>query len=429
MGGKERDLRGWCNFFASCRFGVLATHPFTHPFHVHHFFSLQVALSYDIAALLIEFNADVMAVDKKGRTPLFCACAEKRTQVVQYYCENAHDHLRLVSLADHRGDSPLHAAACNGHTQVVVMLISAGMCRVVFFSFLFFKASFCWSLFLICSFNFSSCCTLLFFAAANINAKNVRGLNPLELAKHNSQAECIAILAPHTVGDVPMASPNKSNVGRRSSSNGASSSSSSSSSSNYYGAPQTPTGQQAMQQVYNEQASMDYQPHNGWGGMSERGAQAASSSPTVHFVSSSERAGYDANVDPGLARLMAAVSTPGRGNDEEEEGETSKLANVVNMGNGGKGGGGGGGTTTMDPTFLRLAAAVAGSSSPNKQTKEQRHWVACLDPASGSNYYKDIITGHTQWDPPLELVNKEWRHSGNGTWTNVKTNEISSAPF
>ena len=150
-GGRKRFAR-LVYFFASCWFSVGHS-----PIHVYHFFLLQVALSYDIAALLIEFNADVMAVDKKGRTPLFCACAEKRTQVVQYYCENAHDHLRLVSLADHRGDSPLHAAACNGHTQVVVMLISAGMCRVVFFFFRCIRF-----VFFNCSFNFSSCCTLLF---------------------------------------------------------------------------------------------------------------------------------------------------------------------------------------------------------------------------------------------------------------------------
>ena len=33
-------------------------------------------------------------------------------------------------------------------------------------------------------------------------------------------------------------------------------------------------------------------------------------------ASGSERAGYDATMDPGLARLMAAVSTPGRGQDD-----------------------------------------------------------------------------------------------------------------
>ena len=48
-----------------------------------------------------------MAVDKKGRTPLFCACAEKRDECVRYYCESAHEHLRLIDLADHRGDTNL----------------------------------------------------------------------------------------------------------------------------------------------------------------------------------------------------------------------------------------------------------------------------------------------------------------------------------
>jgi hypothetical protein len=259
---------------------------------------------------------------------------------------------------------------------------------------------------------------LFYTLAANVNSKNVRGLNPLELATHNNHSECIAILSPHT----NMPSQSSGNGGGGSGGGGG---------TKFYGGPQTPKGQQAMRQVYHEQASMDYQPHNGWGGMSERGAQSASTDHGgMQVVARSERAGYDSNVvDPGLARLMAAVSTPGRsvGEEEEEGGEAaSKLESIVSMGGG----------ETMDPTLLRLAAAVA---SPNKQrhhhhqqqqqqhSQQQRHWISCLDPASGAAYYKDIITGHTQWDPPSEVVNKEWKYNGS-VWMNVRTNVTSSTP-
>ena len=374
---------------------------------------LHVALSYEVAALLIEFSADVMAVDKKGRTPLFCACAEKRMECVQYYCEQAHDHPRLVSLADHRGDTPLHAASCNGHTRVVRMLVGA---------------------------------------AANVDAKNVRGLTPLELARHNSHPECIAVLEPHTtLSSLPSSqttsfSSNSSSVSMMLQAGGSASSSASSSASHSYsnssrGGPQTPKGQQAMRMVYEEQASMEYQPHAGWGGMSERGSQpAASTSDGFHIVSRSERAGYDANqVDPGLARLMAAVSTPGRENDsmmskeEEAESEAAKISKLESIVGGGDGGGASGGQTA-DPRLARLAAAV---SSPDKQQLQHQHvdvgnvhWISCVDPQSGSLYYKDIISGFTQWEPPSSnsLVNKEWRHESSGVWKNVRSLEIKDTP-
>ena len=278
---------------------------------------------------------------------------------------------------------------------------------------------------------------LLMNAAANVDAKNVRGLTPLELAQHNMHDECIAVLAPHTTGAVSAAAT----VTATGASAGANASASATSGGSSYGAPQTPTGQQAMRQVYNDQASMEYQPHAGWGGMSERGAQAASfsagsggaassASAGVHVVSSSERAGYDANMDPGLARLMAAVSTPGRGGEEDDEEERiAKLESIVSMGKH-TSGGTSGAATTMDPTFARLAAAVAGTS-PTKQQQQgqqQQHWVSCQDPTSGSMYFKELATGHTQWEPPSELVNQEWRHEGGGVWMNVRTKVTSSGP-
>ena len=374
-----------------------------------------------MASLLIEFSADVMAVDKKGRTPLFCACAEKRMECIQYYCEQAHDHLRLVSLADHRGDTPLHAASCNGHTRVVRMLVGA---------------------------------------AANVDAKNVRGLTALELARHNSHPECIAVLEPHTT----MSSLPSSQTTSFSSTSTASGSLATTQSMNgYKQGPQTPKGQQVMRMVYEDQASMDFEPHAGWGGMSERGSQSATSTSNkgkgaMHIVSRSERAGYDANqVDPGLARLMAAVTTPGRNLEEEDndgnvvDAGLSKLERLVG---GGSGSGSSSGETKkvdavpIDPKMARLMAAVNGThplptenTSPqlnphvqqqqyHQQQQQQQHWVSCVDPSSGSLYYKELISATTQWEvPEAKLVNQEWKHdSGSGVWTNVRTNEQKMTP-
>ena len=348
-----------------------------------------------------------MAVDKKGRTPLFCACAEKRDECVRYYCESAHEHLRLIDLADHRGDTPLHAASCNGHMRIVVMLVGA---------------------------------------AANVNAKNVRGMTPIELARGCSNPECVAVLEPHAA------------VSSTTTTTTTTTSSSSSSSVRKSSGPQTPKGQQAMRAVYQDQASMEHQPHAGWGGMSERGSQPTVFNGGMHVEARSERAGYDAgHVDPGLARLMAAVSTPGRGGESEEEASgggsgsgsgsaeqrsISKLESIIGMG-GGSGGGSGSSSSVSKTlsTMERLAAAVNGSPTRQQQQQQQQqqgssssstHWVSSVDPQSGSMYFKELMTGHTQWEPPSngQLVNKEWScsESGGGIWTNVKTLEQRATP-
>ena len=51
------------------------------------FAPLHVTESAGIVKLLLQFGADPMAVDKKGRTSLFCACAEKRAAVAMHFCE------------------------------------------------------------------------------------------------------------------------------------------------------------------------------------------------------------------------------------------------------------------------------------------------------------------------------------------------------
>ena len=95
-----------------------------------------------------------MSVCKKGRTPLFCAAAMNRLECLKFLCGLAIQYPRMVNLADHRGDTALHAAAANGNVQCVILLLDV---------------------------------------AANINAKNVRGLTPREVAARNNHDSVLSL--------------------------------------------------------------------------------------------------------------------------------------------------------------------------------------------------------------------------------------------
>ena len=99
-----------------------------------------------------------MAVDKKGRTPLFLRLRREPNRMHEDFQDRAHQHPRLISLADHRGDTPLHAAACNGYLRIVTILLGA---------------------------------------AVNVGSKKRERLDCVELARHNNHAECVGILEPH----------------------------------------------------------------------------------------------------------------------------------------------------------------------------------------------------------------------------------------
>ena len=74
-------------------------------------------------------TGDPFAVDRNGRTPLFCACATNRYDCAAVLCELAShdaDYFSIIDKADARGDTPMHAAVCNGHTEVLWLLISNG---------------------------------------------------------------------------------------------------------------------------------------------------------------------------------------------------------------------------------------------------------------------------------------------------------------
>ena len=203
-----------------------------------------------------------------------------------------------------------------------------------------------------------------------------------------------------------------------------------------------------MHEVYHSQVPSSALAHSGWGGMSERGhgsallqhggwtAPSAQGVPTatmgaqgsadsterLHRAVQSDRSTYDANMDPGLARLMAAVGTHGESGNHE----MSRLSAALSV--------------TPAPTSThpvndtpttsgigRLMAVISAQGSAEHGATAQDHWVVCQDPASGHAYYKELRSGKTQWEAPgpNNLVNNEWKHDAINNsatpWLNVRT--------
>ena len=74
---------------------------------------------------LVEAGMDIFAMDSGGRSLLFCACANNRPGCVSLILE-LDVECTLLDYPDKRGDSPLHAAACNGHLECVRKLLDGG---------------------------------------------------------------------------------------------------------------------------------------------------------------------------------------------------------------------------------------------------------------------------------------------------------------
>lgn len=86
-----------------------------------------VCSSADVMETLVEFGADYYGIDAtSGRSVLFSACANNYVDVVRYLLSLG-DIDECLQYADHRGDTPLHAAACNGHAEGVAILLEAGV--------------------------------------------------------------------------------------------------------------------------------------------------------------------------------------------------------------------------------------------------------------------------------------------------------------
>jgi ankyrin repeat protein len=87
----------------------------------------HLAKSAECLRVLYRNGADLASVDNNGRSPLFVACAMNRVDCAEYLidCLDLDDAALLI--CDSRGDTPLHASACNGSVDCLLLLLQHGI--------------------------------------------------------------------------------------------------------------------------------------------------------------------------------------------------------------------------------------------------------------------------------------------------------------
>lgn len=121
----------------------------------------HLASNVEVLSMLHAAGADLSITDNNNRTVLFVAAAMNRKDCVQYLLD-CFDSLReddegnIIYLADNRGDTPLHAAACNGAEESLLLLLQCGISPLML---------------------------------------NHRGLKAIDLAQKNKRKKCREILA------------------------------------------------------------------------------------------------------------------------------------------------------------------------------------------------------------------------------------------
>lgn len=93
--------------------------------------------------------------DADLRTPLFVACASDRLEKAEFLCELLEYADQDLGEVDKRGDTPMHAAAYNGSTACLLLLLQYGV---------------------------------------EPDARNTKGLRPIDLASRRGQSACEKIL-------------------------------------------------------------------------------------------------------------------------------------------------------------------------------------------------------------------------------------------
>jgi ankyrin repeat protein len=92
----------------------------------------HLASTAEVLARLHAAGANLSLTDNNNRTALFVAAAMNRKDCVQYMLD-CFDGLgedgeeNILYLADSRGDTPLHAAACNGAEESLLLLLQCGI--------------------------------------------------------------------------------------------------------------------------------------------------------------------------------------------------------------------------------------------------------------------------------------------------------------
>ena len=120
----------------------------------------MLQISYICDIFVFRYKADIEALDCHQRTPLFIACAMNRESCAEYLIEcldhsdyaqpnssssvphtaaagshSTHNHTAAAAATaedkllrkDRRGDTPLHAAACNGAIECLLLLLQHGI--------------------------------------------------------------------------------------------------------------------------------------------------------------------------------------------------------------------------------------------------------------------------------------------------------------
>ena len=82
----------------------------------------HLAASRELLEALFVAGANMSAQDGAGRTPLFCACATNRLECLLYLLDIDD---QAIDTPDVRGDSPMHAACCNGFVNCVEILLQS----------------------------------------------------------------------------------------------------------------------------------------------------------------------------------------------------------------------------------------------------------------------------------------------------------------
>lgn len=131
----------------------------------------HLAANRETLTALWQAGGNMSLIDAVGRTPLFCACATNRVDVAATLLE-ADEAGVTVDKADQRGDTPLHACACNGNFECVQLLLGY---------------------------------------AAVPNVRNTGGYTPAGLAELNGHLECMELIqlydTEHEPGKLPPRNP------------------------------------------------------------------------------------------------------------------------------------------------------------------------------------------------------------------------------
>ncbi|KAJ1452529.1 ankyrin repeat-containing domain protein [Pelagophyceae sp. CCMP2097] len=139
--------------------GDIATVANGHGMHAAHLCSNAETLE-----VLLECGASFTAEDGQKRTPLFVACAMNRFECATFLLEVLDlepDGRSAINAADARGDTPLHAAACNGAEACVRLLLESG--------------------------------------TENIDARNAAGMRPRDLAAKRGHRGCERLLTEYAL--------------------------------------------------------------------------------------------------------------------------------------------------------------------------------------------------------------------------------------